>query len=104
MQQVSRVVLCVAVLCAAAFAQKIEKSVEIVPPSGYQALVLENSPELQALLSAAVTDVVSSYPAPGFKPDEVLATLVDVRDPKNLRVAHVSGETPIYPASVVKMF
>ncbi len=104
MHQVSRVVLCIAVLCLPALAQKINKTPEIFPTAGYQPLVLEGSPELQTILNTSVSDVLNSYPAPGFKTEDIAATLIDMRDPKNPRWANVSGENPIYPASVVKMF
>jgi beta-lactamase class A len=83
-------------------AQKDKK--EIVRPSSYVPPALADSAQLQAILTQSVNEVVSSYPAGSFKPSELAATLIDVRDPANLRWANVNGEQKIYPASVVKMF
>ena len=97
-------VLCVAALGLVSFAQKNNKSVEIVPAAGYKPLMLEESAELKSILNGAVNEMLSSYAGGSFKPEEVSATLIDMRDPKNLRWADVRGEQAIYPASVVKMF
>ncbi len=99
-----RLVLCVSLLCAVTIGQKPGNGVEIVAPNGYQALAFEDSPELQTMLNASVREMLDSYPAPGFKSDDISVTLVDLRDPKHLRWANVLGDDPIYPASVVKMF
>jgi beta-lactamase class A len=48
--------------------------------------------------------VLRSYPDGGFKSEDIAATLIDLRDPKQLRWANVRGDESIYPASVVKMF
>jgi beta-lactamase class A len=99
-----RLVFCIALLSVVSLAQKAEKHVEITVPAGYQAAVLQDSPELGAILSEAINEVLKSYPADSFKPEEIAATLIDVRDPKQLKWANVRGDEPIYPASVVKMF
>jgi len=99
-----RLVLSVSLLCAVTTGQKPGNGVEIVAPNGYKALAFEDSPELQTILNASVREMLDSYPAPGFKSDDISATLVDLRDPKHLRRANFLGDDPIYPASVVKMF
>jgi beta-lactamase class A len=104
MHQLLRVAICLAVLCAIAPGQKGAKAVEIIPPASYAAPTLGNSGELQALLNSAIGEVLDSYPDGGFKSEDIAATLVDLRDPKNLHWANFSGEKAIYPASVVKMF
>jgi beta-lactamase class A len=48
--------------------------------------------------------MLRSYSNGSFKPEEIAATLIDVRDPSALQWASVRGEERIYPASVVKMF
>ena len=100
------VLLCVIVLCLAMPGQNGggKKEVEIKPSSSYQAVKLNPSPELQTVLSGAIDDMLRAYGPDKFKPEDVAATLIDLRDPNNLRVANVSGSKPIYPASVVKMF
>lgn len=62
------------------------------------------SAELEDLLKSAVGAVTDPSNGKNFKAEEIAATLIDVRDPSNLMWANVSGEKPIYPASVVKMF
>jgi hypothetical protein len=52
-------------------------------------------------LSQSVNEVVSSG---SFKPEELAATLIDLRDPANLKWTNINGDRKIYPASVVKMF
>jgi hypothetical protein len=85
-------------------AQTAVKTTEISAPKNYQAIVPENSPQLQALLNRAVGEMLNSYPPRGFKADDISAVLIDLRDAKNLRSANFRGDLPIYPASVVKMF
>lgn len=104
MRQFLRLVLCFALLCAVSLGQKSAKAVEIEPSKGYRAPDLQESPELRTLLSNSVSEVLSSYPAGAFKSEEIAATLIDLRDPTQLRWANVRGDEPIYPASVVKMF
>ena len=94
--------ICLAAGCA--FAQKERQKIEIVPRAGYKVPAIEDSPELQAALTASIAGVLNAYPAHGFKADDIAATLIDLRDPNNLRWANVGGDRQIYPASVVKMF
>jgi beta-lactamase class A len=70
----------------------------------YQPVTLESSPELQTLLNAAIGETVNAYAEKNMKFDNVAATLIDMRDAKNLKWANVRGDEKIYPASVVKMF
>ena len=95
---------CIALLCLGSFAQKPVKNVEIAASASYQQPTFENSPELRTILNDAIGEVLNSYPAGGFKSDDIAATLIDLRDPKQLRWADFRGDQPIYPASVVKMF
>ena len=81
--------------------QKQVKGVEIVVPKAYKPPVIANSVPLQNILSMAVSDLISSK---GFKPEEVAATLIDLRDRAKFQMAEVRGGARIYPASVVKMF
>lgn len=64
----------------------------------------ENAPELQTLLDNAVAETISDFAAKKIKADNIAATLIDLRQPENLRMASFRGEQKIYPASVVKMF
>ncbi|NOT46384.1 MAG: serine hydrolase [Acidobacteria bacterium] len=77
---------------------------EIVVPKGYQSPKFSTATQLDALLKAAVDSAIDPANGKNFKLEELSATLIDVSDPRNLRWANVRGETPIYPASVVKMF
>jgi beta-lactamase class A len=80
------------------------KKVEIAPRHGYEAPKFQASPDLQTILNSVIDELLKSYGAEKFKPEEIAATLIDVRDPNNLRWANYSGGKAIYPASVVKMF
>lgn len=85
-------------------AQGTGKGREIIPPKSYRAPVIVNSTELQAILNAAVGETLGSLASKGFKPDEIAATLIDLRDKDSLKMAEIRGNERIYPASVVKMF
>lgn len=98
------VTVCLGLLSLDALGQKAGRDVEITAPSGYQAPKIENSAELMTILNEAVEEVLKSHASHPFKPEEISATLIDLRDPRSLRMAHYRGEAAIYPASVVKMF
>ncbi|HLA96008.1 MAG TPA: hypothetical protein VK612_09820, partial [Pyrinomonadaceae bacterium] len=85
---------------ASLFAQVKDREIE--KPKDYATPVLERSPELQTILSGAINDLLKRDPS--FKPEQVTATLIDLRDASKLKIADVRGENKIYPASVVKMF
>ena len=107
MKNVLRTIFCVVILCLAcsnAPAQKGRSKLEITVPKSYQPPPLAASAELEALLKEAVGAVLDPSNEKGFKAEEIAATLIDLRDPRNLKWANVAGEKPIYPASVVKMF
>jgi beta-lactamase class A len=92
------------VFCLAVDAQNASKKTEISAPKNYRTAQLENSPELQTLLSRSIGELLNSYPTRAFKADDISATLIDLRDPNNFRWANFRGDVQIYPASVVKMF
>lgn len=107
MKNVLRAIFCVVILCVVCYyapAQTGRSKIEISAPKSYQAPVLTASAELETILKDAVGAVLDPANGKGFKPGEIAATLIDVRDPKGLKWANVEGERPIYPASVVKMF
>src|SRR5688500_5165900 len=104
MRQVLILVWCGALLCTAASGQRNNNSGEIIPSKDYAELQFEISPELQTILNGSVGEVLNGYPPGRFKSEEISVTLVDLRDPANLRWANYAGENPIYPASVVKRF
>ena len=104
LKKIGILLLFVGFLAGVSAAQKTEKNKEIVPPKSYKPPVIENSPELQTILNAAVGETLNAFRSKGFKTDEIAATLIDVRDPNNLTMAEVRGNERIYPASVVKMF
>jgi beta-lactamase class A len=70
----------------------------------YEPIALNDSPELQALVAQAVGETIKTYQSKNIKPEYIAATLIDLRDPSNLKMASVRGNERIYPASVVKMF
>lgn len=70
----------------------------------YEPLALENSPELQTVLTKAVGETINKFISKKLQSDNLAATLIDLRDPKNLKTANFRGDAKIYPASVVKMF
>lgn len=97
-------VFAVAFLCVLPVVGQKDPKTEIVAPKIYKPLAFENSSELQTILNSAIGDMLASYSAKGFKPAEVAATLIDLRDSGHLKVAEIRGGERIYPASVVKMF
>lgn len=98
------VLIVICLFFVAAGAQNSNQNSEISAPKNYAALAIENSPELQTLLNLAIGEVLNSYPARGFKAEDISAALIDLRDPQNLRAANFRGDLKYYPASVVKMF
>jgi beta-lactamase class A len=74
------------------------------PPKVYHSIELKTSPALQTLLDGAVSDMINKYAAKKVTSNDVAATLIDLRDAKNLKIASYRGNQKIYPASVVKMF
>ena len=107
MKIVLRAIFCVVILCtvcSSALAQKNRAKIEILPPKGYQQPLMNHSPGLEAMLKEAVGVLLNPGSGKNFKAEEIAATLIDLRDRKNLNWANVQGEKPIYPASVVKMF
>jgi beta-lactamase class A len=70
----------------------------------YPSTDIESSPVLQTLLNNAVGETLNNFAAKKVQPDSVAATLIDLRDQKNLKMANYRGEQKIYPASVVKLF
>ncbi|MBK9438340.1 MAG: serine hydrolase [Chloracidobacterium sp.] len=85
-------------------AQRVAAKSEIVPQKGYKAVVVHESPELGAILDSSIKAMLAKFPSVVYKPGELSATLLDVRDPMNIRGAQYNGELKLYPASVVKMY
>lgn len=84
-----------------AAAQRGRDKIEIVKPKDYAAPIMERSSELQSILTKAVDEVKVEHK---IKPEEIAATLIDLRDPSKLQTAEVNGEARLYTASVVKAF
>ncbi len=98
---------CLGLLCSfgsTASAQRFAAGGEIVPQKGYKPPVIRDSPELESILRASITAMLAKYSSVGFKPGELSATLLDLRDPQNIGRAQYNGELRLYPASVVKMY
>ena len=101
--------LLVCFACAELHAQKKKPAPKVKAPAAkaaekYKPAEPENSPELQSLVNKAAVDTINAFAAKGFKSDNLAVTLIDLRDPQNLKMGHFNGEVKIYPASVVKMF
>ncbi len=97
-------VVCFLGKAANAQTREAAKSNKATTQKGFQSISFDNSPALKTLLDSAINDTVSQFSAKGLKPDYVAATLIDLRDPNNLKTANYRGEQKIYPASVVKLF
>ncbi|MBX7054224.1 MAG: class A beta-lactamase-related serine hydrolase [Pyrinomonadaceae bacterium] len=99
--------LCLGLLCSLsvfAAAQRTAVGPEIVPPRGYKPPVISDSPELELILDASIKAMRAKHSPVVFKAGELSATLLDLRDPQNIRRAQFNGELRLYPASVVKMY
>jgi beta-lactamase class A len=95
------VLVSISLLMSAAAGQKGRDKIEIVKEKTYVAPVMQTSPSLQTILTKAVNEVIA---AGNFKPGELAATLIDVRNPTQWQTAEFEGERQLYTASVVKMF
>ena len=98
----TRLFLCFVCVCLVSGIAAAQRSGEVVAPKSFKAPVIERSPELQSILDAAVSQTLSSLAS--VKPEEIAATLIDLRDPARFHIADIRGEQRIYPASVVKLF
>jgi beta-lactamase class A len=90
-------------MCSVSFGQGRD-TIEIVPPKTYSPPKMRQARQLQVMLDGIVLDLLKTYPNDTFKQSDIAATLIDVRDPKELLTANFRGGERIYPASVVKMF
>ena len=107
MQRFTVLVLCAFLAATGVFTSRLfaqKRSTEIERPPEYSGPAFNSSAALQSILDSSVRATLGSYPSGSFKPEELAATLIDLRDPANLAWANVSGEKKVYPASVVKMF
>jgi hypothetical protein len=73
-------------------------------PKVYEPIAPKSSPALQTLLDTAINETIVKFAPKKLTADNVAATLIDLRDPKNLKLASYRGERQIYSASVVKLF
>lgn len=65
---------------------------------------IADSPSLQRVLDAAVTQTLEQFAGKGLKSNQLAVTVVDVKEPTRPMRASYRGEVQIYPASVVKLF
>lgn len=63
-----------------------------------------DSAELQKILDNAVASTLLKFKESGFKPDELTAAVIDLKDSSSPTEASYRGEERVYAASVVKMF
>ncbi len=80
------------------------KADTINPPKNYKPLFAINYSPLRLLLNSAVNDTIKQFSAKNLKAENIAATLIDLRDWENPKMANVRGEEKIYSASVVKMY
>jgi beta-lactamase class A len=99
--RVLSVLLVLSILAVSVLPQHSRDKIEIVKPKDYVSPTFESSPALQSVLANAVNEVTAAH---NFKPGEMAATVIDLRDPKKLLIADVNGEARLYTASVVKAF
>lgn len=71
------------------------------PPSAWRTA---SSPDLQALVDRAVATTLEKFAGKNLQADDLAVTLIDLRDAARPAQASYRGDTPIYPASVVKLF
>jgi beta-lactamase class A len=81
-----------------------DKPAQNFAKKSYETITAAPSDELQTILSSAVSETIDSYKAKKIDSGNIAATLIDLRDAKNPKMANVRGEEKIYPASVVKLF
>jgi beta-lactamase class A len=62
------------------------------------------SERLQNLLQTAVDEALEKFKDKNLTREQIAATVIDLTDANDLRMADFRGEEKIYPASVVKMF
>ncbi|MGI8638566.1 MAG: serine hydrolase [Pyrinomonadaceae bacterium] len=103
MKNLSVIFLCTLVVCLS-FVNANAQPTKVKVKKTYEPFVIEQSPELQTLLNNAVGETISGFLPKMIKPENIAATLIDLRKPKNLRMANYRGDQKIYPASVVKLF
>ncbi len=94
-------VICLASVNSDAQKKRVIKS---NPPKIYQPMSLKSSPALQTLLNFAVGETLDRYAAKNVTSNDVAATLIDLRDANNVKMAQYRGDRMIYAASVVKLF
>jgi hypothetical protein len=78
--------------------------VSVASPPAQQPPVRPPGIPLQRLLDSAVGITLTNFAEMKLRPDELAATVIDLRDPQHAVRASVRGDVPIYPASVVKLF
>ncbi len=91
-------------LCLCTVTAAAQTEGEIAVPKNYKPPVIETSAPISALLERAVSETIAQFPDKNWKPDEISATVIDLRDPARWLIAEVRGEKQMYPASVPKMF
>lgn len=101
MKSIALILLSLVIGAVSAFGQRTK---EFKAPNAYRALESAQSPELQKILDEAVAATLTKFKEKGLKPENVAATLIDMRGAASYPFAEFRGEEMIYPASVVKMF
>ncbi len=91
-------------LCLCTVSAAAQTEGEVAVPKNYRPPVIETSAPLSALLERAVSETIAQFPDKNWKPEDISATVIDLRDPGRWLIAEVRGEKQMYPASVPKMF
>lgn len=86
---------------ASAFAQV---GGEVVKPRNYKPPVMTKDEDLATILEFAIMTEKIVVKSGELKDSDVAATVIDVSDAKNFKIASFNGDKQMYTASVVKMF
>jgi beta-lactamase class A len=62
------------------------------------------APDVQALVDRAAQTALERFRDEKLQPEQLAITLIDLRDADRPRRGSYRGDTPIYPASVIKLF
>ncbi len=107
MKKLYTVLFCLTVFAVSSVylsAQDRQIAKKYLPQKNVESVKFIQSDKLQSLLDSAVNETLKDFANKSLKPDEIAATLIDLRSAEKYAKADYRGNEQIYPASVVKMF